>query len=176
VRYLLPAALLAISCSESTSPPPTPAGPSADMTVSYMAGGQASITSTDLRVTRGPVQFAPGDTTYCASVSVTGSTPPVPLDPSRPEVSQVIVSFCASRFKNFPVVFDALIDGTLVDRGLSSAAGNTVSYDADSGSVHVEPLGGNYAQVDFDAWYRPRGQAHTGPQVFRVAGRLIASE
>jgi hypothetical protein len=122
------------------------------------------------------VQLAPGDTTYCAGISVTGSTLAGPLDPSRPEVADVEVHFCAARFKNFPVAFDAPIDGTLEDRGGSSAVGNTVSYDADSGQVHVEPLGGGFAQVDFAAWYRTRGNAHTGTIVFRIAGRLIASE
>jgi hypothetical protein len=159
------------SCSDSTSPPPPPAGPSADMTVEYVAGGQATFTVDALWVGRGPVVLAPGDTTWCAGINVVGSTPDGPYDPERPQLRNPNAGFCADSAKDFPIEFNETLGGGLEDHGNSSVGG----YVADSGTIHVEPLGGGYAQIDFDGWYRP-WDAPSSPFVFRIVGRLVAAD
>jgi len=170
-RYLFVLSL-AVACSDAAAP--IPSAPSAALTVQYVAGGEASIASSTLVVARGPVELAPADTTYCVSVSVTGSTPAGPLDPERPQVDQFIVSFCGDQLSRFPLRYDAAIGGSLDDHGHSSVRANSVNYEADSGTVHVEPLSGGYAQVDVDGWYRPVPSML--PTKFRIVGRLVASE
>lgn len=165
--------VLATSCSEGTSPPPTPAGPSADVTVEYVAGGQTTLAADSLWVGRGPVVIAPGDTTWCAGINVVGSTPAGAYDPDRPQLRDLTAGFCTDSAKRFPIKYDAAVGGALEDRGNSSVAGIDL-YVADSGVIHVVPLGGGYAQIDLDAWYRP--WSTSSPFVFHIVGRLVAVE
>jgi hypothetical protein len=173
-RWAVPVFLLLVftSCSDETGPPG--GDPPATLTVEYLAGGEAALPSNTLTVTRAPVELAPGNTTWCAEIHVQGATPAGPPDPDRPQVSNPSVAMCADQLESFPVPFDEVIDGTVENRGISFATANSIRYQADSGSVQMQPLVGGYAQVDMDAWYRTPGVG--SPFTFRIRGRLIAHE
>jgi hypothetical protein len=163
------------SCSDGTSPPPTPAGPSGDLTVDYIAGGQVAFTINQLWVGKGFTLPTPTDTIWCAGINVVGSTPDVPFDPAHPQLQHPNAGFCADSAKNFPIRYDdPMLGGDLDDNANVNVSSPVGSYHADSGTVHVEPLGGGYAQIDVDAWFHSDGDPST--HVFRLHGRLVAAD
>ncbi len=174
LRILFLSAVIS-ACSDDTSPPPPPAGPSGNLMVEYVAGGEAAVDIEQLWVGKGFTLPTPTDTIWCAGINVIGTTPDGPFDPAHPQVQHPNAGFCADSARNFPIRYDdPMLGGDLDDNANVNASSPEGIYHADSGNVHVEPLGGGYAQIDVDAWFRldPPPAAH----VFRLHGRLVAAD
>jgi hypothetical protein len=94
-----------------------------------------------------------------------------PYDPERPQVDLFDLGFCNPALQNFPTTYSVSISSDAMTLH-SSVRSNSVGYAADSGSIHTEPLGGGYARIDVDLWYRAVGSAL--PRTFQIAGQIVA--
>ena len=94
------------------------------------------------------------------------------LPSSLPQLADFEVWVTGSAATRFPTLIGGnvpILNGP--DSLFTVAAGRVFPYGADSGTVHVTPVGGNAVHVNFDVWF---GSGEGLPE-FRLVGSLVAA-